>query len=126
MLVALSNTPRDYAWGSITLIAELEGREPTGQPEAEVWFGDHPGSPAPPRKTAQDRRWQSGAWGRGRLPFLAELSTDRRLVVSVASERVTLGSGNAAFSSAGGLLRVGGDAELFVATSVDAGCNVAV
>ena len=46
MLVALSNTPRDYAWGSPTLLAELEGREPTGAPEAEVWFGDHPGSPA--------------------------------------------------------------------------------
>jgi len=46
VLVALSNTPRDYAWGSPTLLAELEGRVPTGAPEAEVWFGDHPGSPA--------------------------------------------------------------------------------
>lgn len=46
VIVALSNTPRDYAWGSPTLIADLEGREPTGAPEAEVWFGDHPGSPA--------------------------------------------------------------------------------
>ena len=46
MLIAISNTPRDYAWGSPTLIADLEGREPTGSPEAEVWFGDHPGSPA--------------------------------------------------------------------------------
>ena len=46
MLVALSNTPRDYAWGSPTLLADLEGRTPTGAPEAEVWFGDHPGSPA--------------------------------------------------------------------------------
>jgi mannose-6-phosphate isomerase len=46
VLVAISNTPRDYAWGSPTLIADLEGREPSGAPEAEVWFGDHPGSPA--------------------------------------------------------------------------------
>jgi len=46
VLIAISNTPRDYAWGSPTLIADLEGREPTGAPEAEVWFGDHPGSPA--------------------------------------------------------------------------------
>ncbi len=30
MLVPLTNTPRDYAWGSTTLIAELEGRTPTG------------------------------------------------------------------------------------------------
>lgn len=46
MLVPLTNTPRDYAWGSTTLIAGLEGRTPTGAPEAEVWFGDHPGHPA--------------------------------------------------------------------------------
>ncbi|MCM3500735.1 mannose-6-phosphate isomerase, class I [Microbacterium sp. P26] len=46
MLIALLNTPRDYAWGSPTLLADLEGREPSGAPEAEVWFGDHPGSPA--------------------------------------------------------------------------------
>ena len=46
MLIEISNTPRDYAWGSPTLIAELEGRTPSGAPEAEVWFGDHPGSPA--------------------------------------------------------------------------------
>lgn len=46
MLTRISNAPRDYAWGSTTLIAALEGREPSGAPEAEVWFGDHPGSPA--------------------------------------------------------------------------------
>lgn len=46
MLLSLSNVPRDYAWGSPALLAELEGREPSGAPEAEVWFGDHPGDPA--------------------------------------------------------------------------------
>lgn len=46
MLVPLSNDPRDYAWGSPTLLAELEGRRPSGRPEAEVWLGDHPGCPA--------------------------------------------------------------------------------
>ncbi|MGO2521613.1 MAG: type I phosphomannose isomerase catalytic subunit, partial [Microbacterium sp.] len=46
MLLSLSNVPRDYAWGSSSLLAELEGRVPTGVPEAEVWFGDHPGDPA--------------------------------------------------------------------------------
>ena len=42
----MTNAPRDYAWGSTTLIADLEGRAPSGRPEAEVWFGDHPGCPA--------------------------------------------------------------------------------
>ncbi|WAA67410.1 mannose-6-phosphate isomerase, class I [Microbacterium oxydans] len=46
MLLSLTNAPRDYAWGSDTLLAGLEGRTPTGVPEAEVWFGDHPGDPA--------------------------------------------------------------------------------
>lgn len=46
MLISLTNTPRDYAWGSRSLLAALEGREPSAGPEAEVWFGDHPGDPA--------------------------------------------------------------------------------
>lgn len=46
MLIPISNTPRDYSWGSVDLIPALEGREPTGRPEAEVWYGDHPGCPS--------------------------------------------------------------------------------
>lgn len=46
MLLAITNHPRDYAWGSTTLLAALEGRAPSASPEAEVWFGDHPGDPA--------------------------------------------------------------------------------
>jgi len=46
MFVGITNTPRDYAWGSTTAIAELFGREPSGAPEAELWLGAHPGSPA--------------------------------------------------------------------------------
>jgi len=46
VLLPLSNTPRDYAWGSTTAIAELLGRSPSGRPEAELWLGAHPGSSA--------------------------------------------------------------------------------
>lgn len=46
MLLRIENTPRDYAWGSTTAIAELLGTTPSGGPEAELWLGDHPGSPA--------------------------------------------------------------------------------
>lgn len=46
MLLPLSNTPRDYAWGSTTAIADLLGRAPSGHPEAELWLGAHPGSSA--------------------------------------------------------------------------------
>lgn len=46
MLLRIENTPRPYAWGSTTAIAELLGMTPSGAPEAELWLGDHPGSPA--------------------------------------------------------------------------------
>lgn len=46
MFVAITNTPRDYAWGSRTAIAELLGHPVSGAPEAELWLGAHPGSPS--------------------------------------------------------------------------------
>jgi mannose-6-phosphate isomerase len=46
MFVPLDNTPRDYAWGSLTAMAEVLGRRPSGLPEAEYWLGTHPGSPS--------------------------------------------------------------------------------
>jgi mannose-6-phosphate isomerase len=57
VLIPLANDPRDYAWGSTSLLADLEGRTASGRPEAEVWFGDHPGDPS---ETADGRtldRW---------------------------------------------------------------------
>ncbi|GAA4686695.1 mannose-6-phosphate isomerase, class I [Frondihabitans cladoniiphilus] len=46
MFLAITNVPRDYAWGSTTAIASLLGRDETGKPEAELWLGAHPGSPS--------------------------------------------------------------------------------
>ncbi|MFE2432478.1 mannose-6-phosphate isomerase, class I [Streptomyces sp. NPDC059373] len=42
----LTNTVRPYAWGSTTAIPELLGTEPTGEPQAEIWMGAHPGAPS--------------------------------------------------------------------------------
>lgn len=42
----LDNTIRPYAWGSTTAIAALLGTEPTGEPQAEMWMGAHPGAPS--------------------------------------------------------------------------------
>ncbi|HSP75417.1 MAG TPA: mannose-6-phosphate isomerase, class I [Cryobacterium sp.] len=44
MFVGITNSPRDYAWGSTTAIAGLLGYVPSGRPEAELWLGSHPGS----------------------------------------------------------------------------------
>lgn len=46
MFVRIANTPRDYAWGSETAIPDLLGTPVTGDPQAELWLGAHPGSPS--------------------------------------------------------------------------------
>ncbi|MEV4551947.1 mannose-6-phosphate isomerase, class I [Nonomuraea wenchangensis] len=42
----LATTIRPYDWGSVTALPELFGTEPTGQPQAELWMGAHPGAPS--------------------------------------------------------------------------------
>ncbi|NDL59961.1 mannose-6-phosphate isomerase, class I [Phytoactinopolyspora mesophila] len=46
MAVLLENPVRSYAWGSATVIPDLLGLDPTGDPQAELWVGAHPGSPS--------------------------------------------------------------------------------
>ncbi|MCX2971596.1 MULTISPECIES: mannose-6-phosphate isomerase, class I [Streptomyces] len=60
----LTNTVRPYAWGSATAIPELLGVEPTGEPQAELWMGAHPGAPS-----RVDR-------GAGRLPLGEVIAAD--------------------------------------------------
>ncbi|MBN9178504.1 MAG: mannose-6-phosphate isomerase, class I [Microbacterium sp.] len=77
MLLPISNVPRAYSWGSPDLIPALVGRASTGQPEAEIWYGDHPGSPS----RVSGRSAQAGltldaalaALGEPSLPFLLKL-----------------------------------------------------
>lgn len=68
----MSNAPREYSWGSPTLIPALEGREPTGRPEAEIWFGAHPGSPS---RTPDGRTLDAvlDEAGEPPLPFLLKI-----------------------------------------------------
>lgn len=43
----LAGVIRPYAWGSRTALAEMRGApSPSAHPEAELWFGAHPASPA--------------------------------------------------------------------------------
>lgn len=74
---------RTYAWGSRTALAALTGRPvPSEHPEAELWFGAHPGAPSPLEGTGEtllqrigeDPSGQLGtAADGGRLPFLLKL-----------------------------------------------------
>jgi mannose-6-phosphate isomerase len=46
VVARLSNTVRDYAWGSPTAIPALLGVEPDGRPQAELWMGAHESAPS--------------------------------------------------------------------------------
>jgi mannose-6-phosphate isomerase len=42
----MTNPIRDYDWGSPSTLARLQGRQPSGGPEAELWMGAHPSAPS--------------------------------------------------------------------------------
>jgi len=80
----LTNTVRDYDWGSRLHIARLQGLPTAEQPMAEMWLGAHPGAPS----TLADGRTLDEAIAAdptallgarvadrfdGRLPFLMKL-----------------------------------------------------
>ncbi len=77
MLTTVTNTPRDYDWGSTVLLADLEGRPATGAHEAEIWFGDHPGCPSVVADGRPLGEWlarEGAATGApSRLPYLLKL-----------------------------------------------------
>lgn len=45
-MLLLDNPIQHYAWGSRTELAQLLGRPPAAQPEAELWIGAHPKAPS--------------------------------------------------------------------------------
>ncbi|MDI3330401.1 MAG: mannose-6-phosphate isomerase, class I [Micrococcus sp.] len=113
----LRNAIRDYAWGSATLLAELQGRTPSGRPEAELWMGAHPGAPsgavpaADPAAApvpldqliAQDPDALLGEAQRfGRLPYLVKLlAAGRPLSIQAHPTLEQARSGFAAEEAAG-------------------------
>jgi mannose-6-phosphate isomerase len=99
----LEPVTQQYAWGSHTAIAELQGRPaPTVQPEAELWMGAHPSAPSgvtragvrttldvviaadPPRELGPEIAARFG----GRLPFLLKvLAAEKALSIQVHPSR---------------------------------------
>ncbi|MGW4440711.1 mannose-6-phosphate isomerase, class I [Streptomyces sp. NPDC004596] len=79
----LDNTVRPYAWGSTTAIPHLLGVEPSGEPQAEMWMGAHPGAPSRTARgtlvevidAAPERELGPAAVARfgPRLPFLLKI-----------------------------------------------------
>ncbi|MEZ5209785.1 mannose-6-phosphate isomerase, class I [Gordonia sp. (in: high G+C Gram-positive bacteria)] len=103
----LKGVVRPYAWGSRTAIAELQGRSaPSAHPEAELWFGAHPASPARLDGTPGDLLavidddpaaalgTRTAAAFEGRLPFLVKvLAADEPLSLQAhpSSEQARVG-----------------------------------
>lgn len=111
MLLFIENTPRAYAWGSTDALAEMLGTSPTGEPQAELWLGTHPGSPAHVAKATpvehtlidlvQSDPERYGVDG-GPLPFLLKvLAIGAPLSLQVHPDRGQAAAGYAAEEAAG-------------------------
>jgi mannose-6-phosphate isomerase len=109
VLLPLTNTPRDYAWGSMTAIAGLRGVAASGRPEAELWLGAHAaspalihdGSPSPLNEwiASDPARALAGA---STLPFLLKiLAADRPLSLQAHPSREQARAGFARENAAG-------------------------
>lgn len=76
-MLKLTGKVQNYAWGDTFSISGLQGHTPTGQPEAEVWFGAHPSAPSLTDEGPLDAVIAAdpvGALGsEGTLPFLVKL-----------------------------------------------------
>lgn len=46
MFIFIKNSPRTYAWGSRDALPGVLRQEPTGEPQAELWLGDHVTNPS--------------------------------------------------------------------------------
>jgi mannose-6-phosphate isomerase len=101
-----------YAWGSPTVIPELLGVEPSGAPQAELWFGAHPLAPSmaagEPLDKIVDRdpvavvgKASVSAFG-PRLPFLVKIiAADRPLSLQAHPTRQQAEVGYAREEAAG-------------------------
>ena len=71
MALKLTGSMHNYAWGHTELIAGLQGRDASGEPEAELWFGAHPSAPSQTSEGPLDEVIARG--GSEPLPFLVKL-----------------------------------------------------
>ncbi|WP_199486336.1 mannose-6-phosphate isomerase, class I [Actinomadura logoneensis] len=109
-LVRLDCTVRSYAWGSRTVLAELLGRVPGDEPQAELWVGAHPDAPARllgdgrtlPEYIAGDAGAALGPGAGERLPFLLKvLAVEHPLSLQVHPDERQARAGFARENAAG-------------------------
>src|SRR5215211_461522 len=112
MIKRLTGTIQTYAWGSRTMIPELLGLPPTGEPQAELWLGAHPMAPSLVEGRQLDQlvaENPAGVMGARpyanfgpRLPFLMKIiAADRPLSLQAHPSRAQAEAGFAEEESAG-------------------------
>ena len=103
-----------YDWGSHTALAALRGLEPTGRPEAELWYGAHPSLPAAVDRGAgpepldavvsadpSSELGPAAGLRDGALPYLVKfLASDAPLSIQAHPDRATAEAGFAAENDA--------------------------
>jgi mannose-6-phosphate isomerase len=99
VIFKITNTARDYAWGSRTLIPEYFGIAETGRPMAEIWFGTHEGSPA---RLVDEQALLLGKLNGKQLPFLLKiLAAESPLSIQAHPNSVQASEGFARENAAG-------------------------
>lgn len=99
MLFKITNSARDYAWGSANLIPDYFGIAATGRPMAEIWFGTHEGSPA---RLVDGNQSLTAALGGKQLPYLLKiLAAESPLSIQAHPNSVQAAEGFARENAAG-------------------------
>jgi len=99
VLFKITNSARDYAWGSSTLIPDYFGIHATGRPMAEIWFGTHEGSPA---RLVDENRTLAAALDGKQLPYLLKiLAADSPLSIQAHPNSAQAAEGFARENAAG-------------------------
>ena len=99
MLFKITNSARDYAWGSSTLIPDYFDIQATGRPMAEIWFGTHEGSPA---RLVDENRTLAAALEGKQLPYLLKiLAADSPLSIQAHPNSAQAAEGFARENAAG-------------------------
>ena len=85
MVKLLRSVAKNYDWGTVDAMSTLMGAPPTGQPEAELWFGSHPRSDCTVVLGEDEVSFESWLSASGRsVPFLVKfLAAEKPLSIQV-------------------------------------------
>lgn len=70
-IIPVEGIIKNYSWGSHSVLAAHHGQEASVEPEAELWFGDHPQGPA--KVLNSEDTLEKFTVEFGSLPFLAKI-----------------------------------------------------